>query len=333
MTSIGEGAFEGCRSLTSITIPNSVTSIGESSFEGCDNLESINVDTENAYYTSVDGVLYNKDVSILLVCPGGKTSVTIPNSVTSIGVSAFYDCDKLAAVTIPNSVTSIGVSAFYDCDKLAAITIPNSVTSIGDYTFYKCSSLTTVTIGNSVTSIGERAFYECDKLTTVTIPNSVTSIGNGAFADCSSLTTVTIPNSVTTIGDNAFSRCSSLESFYMQCEVPVECEPDIPDNVLKSAVLYVPTGTLSVYEKVDPWRNFWNIKEMDFSGVDGIEGGGKFQVSVENGCITVGGNYECVTVYNMQGRVVYSGSSQVIDNLAPGIYIVRAGSQTAKVSI
>ena len=119
----------------------------------------------------------------------------------------------------------------------------------------------------------------------------------------------------------------------MQCKVPIECESSFPENVLKEAVLYVPTGTLSAYEKVDPWRNFWNIEEMDFSGVDGIETDGKLQVSVDNGCITVGGNYECVTVYNMQGRVVYSGSSHVIDSLTPGIYIVRAGSETAKVSI
>lgn len=119
----------------------------------------------------------------------------------------------------------------------------------------------------------------------------------------------------------------------MQCEVPVKCAPSFSDENFEAAVLYVPTGTLSAYKEVDPWKNFRNIKEMDFSGVDGIETDGKLQVSVENGCITVGGNYECVTVYNLQGRIIYSGSSHVIDSLVPGIYIVKAGSETVKVSI
>lgn len=138
---------------------------------------------------------------------------------------------------------------------------------------------------------------------------------------------------MTSIGDYAFAGCSGLENIYIQCEVPIECEPSFPDNVLKETVLYVPAGTLSAYENVDPWRNFWNIEEKNFSGVDGIETGGKLQISVENGSISLVGNYECVTVYNMQGRVVYSGSSHVIDSLVPGIYIVKAGSETAKVSI
>ena len=140
------------------------------------------------------------------------TSITIPNSVTSIGDRAFCECSSLTSITIPNSVTTIGDVAFSGCKGLISVTIGNSVTSIGAWAFSECSSLTSITIPNSVTSIGDGAFDECLKLTSITIPNSVTSIGDRAFGECSSLTSITIPNSVTTIGDYAFKSCTGLTS-------------------------------------------------------------------------------------------------------------------------
>ena len=292
VTSIGVSAFNGCTGLTSITIPNSVTSIGNSAFNNCSKLTEINIDLENSNFSSIDGVLFNKDKTELIIYPKGKqgeyvipnsvtsigngafsgctgltsvtigdsvtsigdfafsncsglTSITIPNSVTSIGNWAFNNCSKLTEINvdlensnflsidgvlfnknktelikfpvgkkggyvIPNSVTSIGDYAFSGCTGLTSITIPNSVTSIGDFAFSNCSGLTSITIPNSVTSIGEDAFYYCSGLTSITIPNSVTSIGNSAFFYCTGLTSITIPNSVTSIGDYAFRGCSKL---------------------------------------------------------------------------------------------------------------------------
>ena len=115
---------------------------------------------------------------------------------------------------IPNSVTSIGSSAFSNCSGLTAVEIPNSVTSIGDYAFSYCSGLTAVDIPNSVTSIGDGAFRGCSGLTAVEIPNSVTSIGGYAFAYCSGLTAVEIPNSVTSIGSGAFYGCDNLKMVF-----------------------------------------------------------------------------------------------------------------------
>jgi len=241
-SSIGNRAFYGCKDLTNITIPDSVTSIGEDAFLNCSSL----------------------------------TSITIPDSVTSIGSEAFYDCYKLVEVVnksssitvtrgssangyvgyyalavynpgdtyethfsndngyivytdgqekilvsyagveteliLPSYITKINGYAFYRCISLTSITIPDSVTSIGSYAFRYCSSLTSITIPDGVISIGSYAFRYCSSLTSITIPDSVTSIGSGAFFNCKGLTSITIPDSVTSIGNGAFYGCSSLTS-------------------------------------------------------------------------------------------------------------------------
>ena len=280
VTSIGDKAFEDCKSLTSIEIPNSVTSIGSSAFEYCTSLTSIEIPTsvtrigayvfndcnslteikvaeDNKNYSSEEGVLFNKDKTEIIKYPEGKTdnSYTIPNSVTSIGSWAFYNCTSLTSVTIPDSVTSIGSYAFEVCTSLTSVTIPDSVTSIENMAFHYCTSLASVTIGNSVTSIGHMVFDYCNSLTEIkvakdnknygseegvlfnkdkteiikypegktdnsyTIPNSVTSIEDYAFYYCKSLTSIEIPDSVTSIGAGAFYNCKSLTSI------------EIPDSV------------------------------------------------------------------------------------------------------
>jgi len=213
VTSIGYGAFSYCTGLTSVTIPNSVTSIGYGAFSYCTGLTSVTVDAANPSYSSIAGVLFDKNQTALITYPAGKTgSYTIPNSVTSIGYEAFSGCTGLTSITIPNSVTSISYGAFSGCTGLTSITIPNSVTSIGEGAFSGFTGLTSITIPNSVTSIGYEAFSGCTGLTGVTIPNSVTSIGNAAFYGCTGLTSITIPNSVTSIGYEAFYGCTGLTS-------------------------------------------------------------------------------------------------------------------------
>ena len=228
---IGDEAFRWCGSLISINIPNSVTTIGNWAFEGCNSLTSItipssvvtiignpffswhgNLNNESKAFIYEDNVLFNKNKTTLIAYRAKETNYTIPNSVTTIGEGAFYDCDSLTSINIPNSVTTIGNGAFCNCDSLTSINIPNSVTTIGKFVFFDCDSLTSINIPNSVTTIGRGAFCNCNSLTSINIPNSVTTIGRGAFESCNSLTSINIPNSVTTIGEGAFEFCESLTS-------------------------------------------------------------------------------------------------------------------------
>ena len=233
LTIIGGDAFVGCSSLTSMTIPDSVTEIGANPFPRS-GLQSITLSLDNPTFAVVDGALVRKADNTLLSYFCGRQdaaytipqgilaigdnafayvdslqSITIPDSVTSIGHSAFLFCRGLTDVTIPDSVTSIGNSAFSDCSSLATVTLPASISEISDHLFFACDVLSSVNIPDSVTRIGESAFASCDQLHTIDIPDSVTIIDHGAF-QLSGITSVSIPNSVTTIGNGAFSYCDTL---------------------------------------------------------------------------------------------------------------------------
>ena len=239
VTSIGDRAFGGCSSLSEIVIPSSVTSIGSGAFSVCSLLKNISIPKSviclngnpfaewngkleclSPKFVYEDNVLFNKDKSRIISFRNRNVeSYVIPSSVTSIGNSAFYNCDSLSEIVIPSSVTSIGNSAFYSCDSLSEIVIPSSVTSIGNSAFYSCDSLSEIVIPSSITSIGDMAFWDCSSLSEIVIPSSVTSIGKGAFWDCDSLYKIVIPSSVTSIGNSAFSGCSSLSEIVIPSSV------------------------------------------------------------------------------------------------------------------
>ena len=255
----------------------------------------------------------------------------------SIEESAFYECSGLTSLTLPNSLTSIGIDAFSHCSALTSLTLPNSLTSIGTNAFSHCSALTSLTLPNSLTSIGIDAFSDCSGLTSLTLPNSLTSIGHRAFAYCFGLTSLTLPNALTSIGDYAFERCSALENIWMQCLTPIECNPSFTEDVMENCILYVPKGTLADYKNTSPWSDFRNIKEIDFNSIDGIETGNDatLRLSVNDGILTVIGMDSCesITIYDIQGRIVYNGTERTIENLAPGLYIIKAGLKSAEFAI
>jgi hypothetical protein len=212
VTEIKAAAFYNVETLTSVYIPESVIAISTDAFWENYNLSSFNISPNNAFFTSVDGVIYNKDLTTLIRYPGGRpdTAFDIPASVTTIGIGAFAEATKIENISIPASVQTIGKSAFHSCYALTSITIPEGVTTIADYTFFACHSLSTVNLPESITTIGVSAFQQCISLINFTIPNSVTTISTNAFNNCESLTSLTVPNGVTSIPDGAFSLCISL---------------------------------------------------------------------------------------------------------------------------
>lgn len=206
----------------------------------------------------------------------GLTSISIPNTVTSIESSAFASCSGLTSIIIPNSVTCIENGTFSGCTNLTSVTIPNTILSIGNSAFFGCN-LTSVTIPNSVTNIDIYAFA-CTGLTSIIIPNSVRNIGEGAFENCIGLTTITIGNSVTNIGSSAFTNCNDLTDVYCLVEY-LSSSNDNSENTslytyenafdgsyIEYATLHVPISVINAYKETKPWSKFKEI--IQISGED-----------------------------------------------------------------
>ena len=260
VTAIGSYAFSR-GGLTSITIPNSVSSIDNYAFTGCTGLTDIKVVNDNPYYDSRNNCNAIIETASNKLIAGCKNTV-IPNTVTSIGNFAFYQCSSLTSIDIPNSVTSIGHSAFNGCSSLTSVTIPNSVTTIGGSAFFGTGwynnqpdglvyaglvaytykgtmpNGTSITLRDGTLGIAAGAFSNCKGLISITMPNSVTNIGASAFYGCNSLTSVSIPDSVSVsiIGEDTFYGCSSLTSI------------TIPNNVslIDKNAFFACTGLTSV---------------------------------------------------------------------------------------
>lgn len=303
VNTIGKWAFYDCNALNTVSIPNTVTTIEDEAFHNCRALIAIN----------------------------------IPNSVTYIGKRAFACCSSLPSITIPNSVKEIEMYAFYDCDELTHVTVPNSIQTLKWGTFSECGGLTTVSIPDCVTTIENNVFFNCYNLTSIKIPISVTTIGASVFYGCKNLSSINIPNALTSIGVMNFDYCEALRCIYNQMGTPLECNLKFSDNQLMNTTLYVPTGTKKAYEKVDPWRNFWNIQEYDYSVISDIESDNNdIQVLVDGGHINILGiKNEMINIYDIQGHIVYSGYDTSIDkkNFSLGLYIIKIGNKTSKIAL
>ena len=241
--SIGDHAFFACSKLYTVSLPDTLSSIGVGAFRNCSSFYEVSVSTQSPYYSSSNGVLYDKDQKTLVLCPSGKNvaSITLPSTVRdiapyavyqvatlktivfpdgleTIGDHAFESCSSLKTINCPTSLTSIGYSAFSSCEALTAVTIPGGVTSIGTDAFGGCSALTGVTMEEGVKDIGAMAFISCGKLATVNLPSTLESIGERAFEFDSSLTSIALPNGLLSIGKEAFES-SGLQSLEIPASV------------------------------------------------------------------------------------------------------------------
>ena len=328
LTTIGNSAFSNCTSLTGITLPDGLTTIGSNAFFNCTSL----------------------------------TGITIPNTVTSIGIAAFR-YSGLTTASIGNGVTTIGEEAFKDCSSLATVSIGSGLTTIGNNAFYACWALTQFNVDEaneaycsdggvlfnkdkttllqypagktetdyavpaSVTSIAKYAFAVSNALTEVTLPEGLTEIAEYAFAWCRNLTKISLPKSLDNIGNMAFNECTGLTEMTVLATTPPTVGTDVFLNVSRTIPVYVPTASLATYQAADVWSEFTDLQAISTTGLQ--TPAMPESIRMQGGMLHNPQQLH-LTLYDMQGRQVYSGTDATVSQPA-GVYVVRCNGASGKV--
>lgn len=308
INSIAINSFNNLNSMSSITIPNSVTSIGNNAFENCYGLES----------------------------------VILPNNLTTISDSLFKGCSSLSTIIIPNSVNNIGISAFEGCSYLQSISLFSNITTIGSLAFKGCSSLLSISIPNSVTSISISAFEGCSFLQNITLSDNLITIGSSAFKGCSSLTNITLPNSVISIGDSAFENCSVLSSIIVEREVSeiTSIGNNVFNGISSTMQITVPINRIAEYMNKEHWVSYKNQIVPNNNNFDEINLHCLVDVSVSTE-LTAGYNkiyklnIECgktyriispisiiMNIYDSSMSLLCSGEETINQYMSQGVYYV-----------
>jgi len=301
VTLIDYGAFAECTSLTSVTIPSSVTNIADQAFTYCTSLEWIAVDALNSCYSSLAGVLFNKNQTVLVQYPGGKPgSYTIPNSVTSIADLAFYWCTNLASVAIPDGVTTIGLATFAGCLNLASVTMGNRVTTIGEQAFVWCTRLTNVTIPNSVTNIGHWAFESCGRgLVGVYFKGDAPAVDPAAFEGDENATVYYLP------GTTGWGATYGGLPTALWIQVPTIQTPPLTQTAEATSAVSLQVDASSPL----PLFYFWYLNATNL-----LSSGTNWQLELTNAQLDQSGAYT-VVISNVLGAV--TSSPAMLNVIAP----------------
>ena len=275
VTTIGNRAFYKCTTLSSVTIPSTVSKIEADAFYiNCDKLSTFTVDTQNQWYTDIDGVIYSKDNKQIVRCPPAREGLfAIPDHVEEIAASAFMYCQKLTDITIPNSVTKIGNYAFYCNYGLKSIYIPASVQELASNALYSCYRLETITVDKDNQYYTSEDDVLFDKNKTILylhlrtkggeyiIPNTVTEVGEAFYCNIY-ITSVTIPKSVKKMTYYSFGYCTNLKTLICLAETPPSINQYTFYGTDKSISVYVPAASLEAYKNADYWSEFTNFQAI-----------------------------------------------------------------------
>ena len=216
ITSLEWYCFDGCSSLTSISLPSGITELKGGCFRDCSSL----------------------------------TSIYLPSGITELGASCFSGCSNLTSISLPSGITSLAGFCFQDCSSLTSVSLPSGITELGASCFSGCSNLTSVSLPSGITSLGYGCFEGCSSLASVSLPSGITSLGYRCFWDCSSLTSIELPSGITSLGESCFSLCSNLKSMLCLAVEPPSCTKSVVNSTMR---LYVPKESVENYKQSDAW--------------------------------------------------------------------------------
>lgn len=337
-TSISTAAFHGLRNLTSFTIPASVTEI-EGNPISYTAVRGDKLVSKSPEFIVDKGVLYSKDRTRLISYNSTETTFTVPSSVKEISAFAFADAvgQTLTAVTLPEGITTLGNAAFGWCNKLTSVNLPSSITSMGEQVFDYCSMLNAIEIPEGITELKRESFYNCKALKDVKLPSTLQKIGQSAFASCSALDTISLPAGVNSIGQRAFAMCNKLLAITCNATTPAKLSAAataiFSSNTLIKGRLHVPQDALEAYKSASGWSTFANILN-DASAVNDIFADEQNAWQLNNGTLQIASG-QPYAIFTADGRCVAKGVAAFgcAFELPGGIYIIRAGKQSAKVQI
>lgn len=355
LTTIEENAFSRCK-LSKIVLPNSVEVIGNYAFRDNSKLENIEL-SQNL--KSIGSSAFENCTLI--------KKIILPNHLESIGLSAFLKC-SIKELFIPKSVKSINTSAFSNNPlsiisfeetdkpisfysstfpsvdsvymgrnftgtiKATKIGLGSSVTALNKDNFKDSKNLTSISIPESVITIDNSVFYNCSSLESLEIPSSVTYVGTSAFYGCTNLKSISFGSNIKDIGSNALTKCDNLSEITLFNTVPPSYLTAFTNKQYMDVALKVPHGSLTTYQNADNWKNFWNITEMEASGISEIRTDNISILTDANSILIAGAEAEdAVTIVGIDGNIRYCGYDRIISGLTPGLYIVKVRNCARKV--